>query len=334
MKKIHHYFGIALLLCLCLFVGHPSLVAQCANPADQPEVFAYAFQASCNGDGSINDDGTVQINGVNGGLSYSANPGGAFTGSGTRTSLASATYPVQLFTNLPNPATNQQYTIRVYRDDVGGSSTCFTEVVVTLEVQNCQVSCTCLDYIYLLEPFVDRVIKFRVNLDSTVTTIADPWISGSSLADLAHGAAVDQNGFVYVNRKRNPNGSGAELNKFDCDGNLVERDVVSNLDNNNLVIRGSTVYSNEEDGLNPPIILAHDLCDGSLIGSVSLPGAGSYQWHLTEGEDDMMYVIPSIGTNAYRFPFDNSLFTTPSTPISPYLTIPASFSTGGQNYNL
>ncbi len=99
-----------------------------------PVATASATQPSCI-DGVIPDDGTLQLNSVTNGAFYHYSIGGTFDDDGgaktyaNATSLAGATYPLELATGISNPSSAQDYTIRIYSME---GENCFTDIVVTM----------------------------------------------------------------------------------------------------------------------------------------------------------------------------------------------------------
>jgi hypothetical protein len=267
---------------LVLLLGTTSLQAQTT-------AVAYAIQASCESDGSINADGFIQLSAVTMGLSYSVNIGGAHDGTGPRTTLIGATYPLQILTGLANPPADQAYTIRVYPDDVGGSATPFTDVIVNLAVQDCTVGCDCVDQIYLNEPGFGTVYKFSVNpSNGDLTEIGSPWYGGSELS-APHGLGVDVNGFIYIGETL---GSTSDIRKFTCDGEIFdEADFAYREGGYNMGSYDGILYTNDAFVTPNPGITAYDPCNDEVLGTLSFCETGT-------GDDDDdwgLWIDPNTG---------------------------------------
>ena len=104
----------------------------------QPSATASSTAASCNPlTGTVNSDGRLSLSSFPAGAHYAYSPGTTYTGTVTTYTSASAIPASGLIvSNLPNPAADQIYTIRVLN-----ANDCFTDVSVTLAHT---VSCTCL----------------------------------------------------------------------------------------------------------------------------------------------------------------------------------------------
>jgi len=132
----------------------------CTNPT----VTALAVQPSCV-DSVPQSNGYLKISDISVGDAYHWSFGTTFDDNGgTNTytnaiNISSATFPIQFANGQPNPTIAQDYTIRVYN----GADDCFTDVVVTMNAQDCTVGCNCEEYIYLNETTNGgRVHKFKV----------------------------------------------------------------------------------------------------------------------------------------------------------------------------
>lgn len=106
----------------------------CSSPTGK----VTAVSATCTGT-TANSDAKIAVTAVTYGDKVAISTGSTYTGTATyatATSLVSAAYT---FTGLPNPATNQIYTVRIYN----GSNTCFRDYQVTLTSTDCTpTSCT------------------------------------------------------------------------------------------------------------------------------------------------------------------------------------------------
>ena len=159
----------------------------CVIPCTNPTASIFAIQPSCTND-MANSDGYLQLSAftdadrinwinesdyTNGDTDYAnATPIGAL--------------PFQFNTGLSNTNAGD-FTIRVFN----GASDCFTDVVVTLNEQTCDVGCECNEFIYLNDTGIDAVHKFRVEADNSLTEIGAPWLKDTILAP--HGLLTDNN---------------------------------------------------------------------------------------------------------------------------------------------
>jgi len=187
-----------------------------------PVVRAFAIQASCTTN-DPNDDAYLQLSEASGnryhyslGSSFDDNSGGDTYSNAT--SLASVTYPLLLETDIDNPSSSQDYTIRIY----GGSNSCYTDITITLMPQDCVTGCRCEEYIYLNDTKADAIHKFLIEPDGTLEEIlngTNTWLSSSTDASFIapHGLAMDLNGFLYVAETQN-----GDLRKLSCDGSVID----------------------------------------------------------------------------------------------------------------
>lgn len=266
------------------FLSFLVLLLGTINLQAQTTAVVYAIQASCESDGSINTDGFIQLSAVTMGLSYSINTGSAHDGTGARTTLTGATYPLQILTGLANPAADQDYTIRVYPDDVGGSATPFTDVIVNLAVQDCTVGCDCVDQLYLNEPGVGTVYKFSVDpSNGDLTEIGSPWYGGSELP-APHGLGIDLNGFIYIGESTN---ADTDIRKLTCDGEIFdEADFVYRHGGQfNIGSYDGILYTNDAiSGAPNGGITAYDPCEDEVLGTLTFCETGTgdfdFDWGL------------------------------------------------------
>ncbi|MEO0727185.1 MAG: SdrD B-like domain-containing protein [Bacteroidota bacterium] len=253
-----------------VMVTAATIDCNCTPPSD---VAAFAIQASCNEDGSINDDGYLQLSTVTGGLSYEVNVGSANDGTGTRTSLVGASFPLQIQTGIENPSGSQVYNIRIYAEDVGGAANCFVDVMVTMNEQDCTLGCDCTDFIYLNEPSTGEVLKFQASPNSIgLIPVAGangiPWYpgsSGGSQLQSPHGIAVDINGKLYIGQR----GTDSRIRTLNCLGEIdpVDGSEIRYTDDygQNFFISGSTLYYNSSGGPT-----ANNICSGQELGQACL----------------------------------------------------------------
>ncbi len=99
----------------------------------QPTVTPTVTQATCNG-GTANSDAKIVFVATNADR-YSIDLGG--TSSATYVTAKSLTGGSGSLLNIANPSVTAQYTIRVFN----GNDTCFKDVIVTINPQNCTVPC-------------------------------------------------------------------------------------------------------------------------------------------------------------------------------------------------
>jgi hypothetical protein len=303
---------LSLLLFLCFYANPETVRAQCA-PGATPAVSAFAIQPSCDSDGNVATDGYLQISATDG-LSYEVLDGGNSI-IVARTTLIGATFPLRVLTGLANPATDENYTIRVYDEDAGGASDCFEEEVVTLRVQDCAVGCDCKEYVYLNEPFevvngvaVSSVHKYLVGADGTLTELTtdagDPWINQSPELSSAHGLGTDLNGFLYISEDF----QSSDIRRLTCDGTIVDASEFSipHGGSSNMIATGNSLVIQETNSDGISVI---DVCnptqksiicfDGpQLLAANNSPG----DWGLTKDENDNFYVATGEDNGAvYRF---------------------------------
>ena len=82
--------------------------------------------ATCSGS-TANNNAQIIVNTFSGATKVDYSLGSTYTGAGFTTATIIGTTPYTVVNNLPNPTTNQPYTIRVFN-----SSTCYKDTVVTL----------------------------------------------------------------------------------------------------------------------------------------------------------------------------------------------------------
>ena len=295
-------------------ISYSGVVCSCINPT----VSALAAKSTCT-NGSANNDGYLQLSSVSNGNRYHWSIGSSFDDNGgtnnydNATDILGATYPVQFAAGQTNPATSQDYTIRVYncRGD------CYTDVVVTMRHQDCIEGCDCTEVVYVNDVEKNEVHKFSVNsATGAFTEIGKPWLSG---INDPHGAVVDLNGYMYIGEKNLGGPDNSRLIKLTCDGGRLDTLFAGNFNDNNVtnfVSNGNILYSaGRDDG----DIDAYNLCTETDFGTISLP-AGSSNWELFEGEDELMYTIDRNQNtlSIYNVPYDTTMYgqgNTISTPI-------------------
>ncbi len=213
-------------------------------------------------------------------------------------------------------------------------------------------SCKCSQYIYLNDPTNNTngyVHKFRVETNGLLTELPNgttgtiPWFPSGGGLPSPHGLGQDLNGNIYIGET-----TGGDVRKLTCDGTLVPETGTGGFriatGGYNFVSKDGILY------LNPPgrnRIVAYRLCDGVLLGFVSLrdlPNNTNYtagaleDWGFKIDKNGTMYV--SAGYNdydgtknylAYRFTPTLADFTA-NTIYAPLIT-QAAYSTVGISTN-
>jgi len=253
------------------------------NPTT-PTVTAFAIQSSCT-NGVVNSDGYLQLSAVTDGDKVNFSTGNTYTGPtdyNDASALTIGALPFQFNTGLSNPSGTQDYTIRVFN----GETACFTDVVVTLNEQNCTVGCDCEEHIYLNETSNGgKIHKFSVASDGTLTEITNSgnaWYPGSGISEIStpHGIAIDLNGNVYVGED-----SFADIRRLNCDGEIVPKSTFE-IDHSgfNFGSIGNYLYTNPRanSGRSDYTINEYDLCTGELNRTLCLDVANdvSTDWGL------------------------------------------------------
>ncbi len=246
--------------------------------ADVDAATVYVLAASCT-NGVPDNDGYLQISGVNSGTHYNYIMGSDYsTGDAdinNATAIDLAALPIQ-FGTLPNPTGSQDYTVRIFN----GTSDCFKDYTLTLQEQDCVSSCSCDDFIYLNDHINNEVHKFGIdeNDGTILTEVGSPWLAGSILSP--HGIASDLNGFLYISST-----STNDVFKLNCDGDVINADHIplGNAYFNSFSIK-NTLYATSTSGT----IVSYDLCTGTEIGSLCL-NDGNNVWGLWLGADGCMY---------------------------------------------
>lgn len=323
MKKITYTRGESLHLAMpqCLQLSLLCTLALLfATPleAQTIEATASAIQPSCEGDGTVNSDGYLQITSITNGTNVRANwsVGSTYTGDPDYASafdLGGATFPYVFSNamNITNPTGSQDYTIRVF-DEVGcGVGDCFTDIVVTMEEQNCTVGCDCNEYIYLAEPALGAVLKFEVTPDLLLTELTqanggtppfEHWYPGLGTSELPspHGIAFDLNGNLYIGSNFQV---GSDIRKFRCDGTIMPTDATTI--NHPYILTSmfsidNTLYTTRSGGP-----AAFDLCTGSSLGTTCLNdesgmplpfinNPGNHNWGLTFNEENQLVYVTGM----------------------------------------
>ncbi len=200
------------------------------------------------------------------------------------------------------------------------------EVAEAVVIFTCE-QCICTDFIYLNEPNEDRILKFKVESDGSLSG-GGTWYSGIVRP---HGIGMDNNGFVYVAEQFTGAGSANNnLHKLACDGTLIETGILQGTIGtvHNVVIDGRDLYTNVFSGGGVQLF---DVCTEQFIGQVDYlgPTANSDRvWGLSLGEDGCLYSggYYTGGVEVFKTPLDATLFTNPATTtISPTTPLVAPF---------
>ena len=278
-----------------------------------PTAHIFAIQNSCTN--GIVDPNTayLQISEVTDGDAYHYSTGSIFNDNGgantysNAINISSATFPLQIVTGLANPTGNQDYTIRLYN----GTNQCFTDVVVTLNTQDCALGCNCTDYLYLNDTGLNYVEKWKVNpTNKTISEVGDsqngmPWLNAAGIVSLPHGIAADENGYLYIGQLDGDN----YIRKFNCNGEEIDADVSTAVFDN--VIDGLFGYNHFlHDGIlyvpgstNPGLdsydgsmfpngrLIAYDVCSGTQLGCLW----DAYSWGFAHNSTDNQW-YGTVGT--------------------------------------
>ncbi len=177
---------------------------------------------------------------------------------------------------------------------------------ISVEEYTHNLQCNCTEYIYVNEYTVDATLKFRVNGDGSLTQVGSPWAENITIQP--HGVAGDLNGYLYVGNITGPPAT-AGIDKYDCDGNLVEEDILGPAPGNgtggsagystNFYIFGNTFYTNNwfgtgydgTDAIQDAMVFAYDLCTGSLIGEYDICGNVNNSWDFIILEENNQIII-------------------------------------------
>lgn len=161
------------------------------------------------------------------------------------------------------------------------------------------LSCLCHNYIYLNEPNGNKVLKFRVERDSSLTLVGDPFAAGIGSP---HGIGIDGNGFIYIG-----SATTRRIHKYSCDGTFIEIVPGISVLQTNTVVKGNYLYTTVN---NSGFVQCFDLCTYERVGYLDFDRIGA-SWGLAEGEDGNLYVAGGQGGQpivVYQFPADPSIF--------------------------
>ena len=302
----------------------------------KPAAKIFALSPSCT-NGVPNDDGYLQISEVTSGERVNWSIGSTYTGDpdyANAIDLSGVSFPYILATDLANPSSSQEYTIRVFSNEGCNMGNCFTDYTVTLQGQvDCSVGCVCNDYLYLAEPADGAMHKFLLDGTFPLPEIGSPWYGGSELPN-PHGVATDINGFLYVGETNDISvDDGTNIRKLSCDGEIFsETNFAIDDAGNNFQSIGNTLYVTG-GGANG--IRAYDLCTGNLIGNTACSLLGSWELNYNKATDT--FIWGNQDTGIYRFSLqelEDAIATGGcfGAPLIPPTTYTDTFYTVGDNF--
>ena len=278
-----------------------------------PVATVFVFQASCTNN-IPNNDGYFQVSSLENGDRVNWVTGSDYSGGDVDyvNAMTIGTLPFQFAPGLPNPIVSQDYTIRIFN----GASNCFTDIVVTMNTQDCIIGCVCEENLYLNDTGFGEVHKFSINpADGVITEIGSPWMSGFSNP---HGLGSDLNGNLYIG---DDNTGG--IYKVNCHGGTVANNGVLWNDGieNGLTNIGSIdnyiITNAHPNGGNGKDIYVLDACSGNFLGSICLNNAGtggwSADWGLQVFQDGTILVTDGQGWGPdsekaiWKFTFDPTM---------------------------
>lgn len=201
-------------------------------------------------------------------------------------------------------------------------SATFLIILMALSSWSIAQDCDCEKFIYLNEPNEDVTIKFSINADGSLTEVLNPTTGGhfqDGTTLFPHGGTIDHNGYVYIgNFPHGGTTSVGGVDKYDCDGNLVEADAVPPASGNgtdgvsgfatNIYVIGNILYMNAwvHSGYSDGRVFAYDLCSGDIIGYYDLC-ADNLFWGFHIDPDLNMIFIMKGGTGIYYGDLDTYL---------------------------
>jgi hypothetical protein len=180
-------------------------------------------------------------------------------------------------------------------------------------------TCKTYNYIYLndTQDYINGFVhKFRINDDGSFTEIPNgisgttPWFPSGAGLPSPHGIGQDLNGNVYIGQS----GEAGPIAKLTCDGKMINASFVNDAGYNFASKDGILYIPSSSDNT----IKAYTLCDGSLLGYITLNGVPAnptangdfvYDWGFSLGPDGNFYVSSTFGpynvltsvSNIYRF---------------------------------
>jgi len=330
--------GSALLASEPIKVGIESLPS--LEVCDIPLVAAYAIQASCT-DGVPNNNGYLQLSTITDGDRFNWSVGSTYTGDADYANATDTTgFPIIIVDTLSNPSGSRDYTIRVFN----GASNCFTDVVVTMNEQDCTIGCDCKEFLYMNDPSSGTVHKFEIHADGSTTEInpTGPWYPNGGVSGLPspHGLGSDLNGNLYIGEGIGINmGDEGDLRRLDCDGNLypVSNFIIENVYPRNVFSIGNYLFSNKRPSgssgaTSSDYMLVYDLCTETLVDSICFDnptstadaslGWGFYIY------DDIVYAV----TDQHElYAFDPFNYLETSTCVTPFAENVNTYSDAGNN---
>ena len=268
-----------------------------------PKATAFAIQPSCTNN-VLNSDGYLQISGYSNADRYNFSIGSTYTGNSDYANASTiGALPFKFSLGLSNPSGTQDYTIRLFNAE----SACFTDFVVTMNEQTCQLSCDCEENLYLNDESLNEVHKFRIANNGDVTEIGNPWLAADSIID-PHGLAIDLNGQIYIGAvdSFDTNIEGP-LYKLDCDGNILDTNFLAP------VTEFSFNYGSHNGVLYLPnnktyAVDAYSLCDASYLGSMKIAnGNATHTWGFYMDEENW-YVPDRTSGTVYSGSLDLTLY--------------------------
>ncbi len=283
------------------------------NTGDCP-LIVNAVDNSCI-NGVVGNDGSLVINStVNTEDRVNYSTGSTYTGDiDYNNAFVIGTLPHIVVNSLANPATSEDYTIRIFN----GSSANFTDVTVTLTNVDCSTICDCNEFVYLNETTNNGAVhKFEVEPDGTLNEVAGskgiPWYASANEANVdfltnPHGLGRDLNGNFYIG-----NNFISPIRKLDCLGNIEPTTSFEVMDGGfNIGTVSNTIYINSynNDG-----IQAYDACTEANQGYVLLElvdgtSAMTDDWGFYVDDKATFYA-----TSGFSACGDNSLFVFNPTP--------------------
>lgn len=283
-------------------------LASCILPSG---ITVFALQATCTNN-IPNSDAYLRLAEFSNADRINYSLGSTYSGDANYANATTiGTLPFVFANNLTNPSGTRNYTVRLFN----GSSGCYTDVVVTLEEQTCNASCSCTDYLYVNDPAFDYIHKFVINSNGSIgAEIGSPWLPTGNITN-AHGVVGDVNGNLYIAQI---DVTPTQLFQVACDGTVLSNNVIPNWNRTlNLATIGNTIYSIGRSTTvgTPYNIYSHDICTGVLNGSIQVPNTGTPSWGLTKGLDGQLYFSSSFNAGStfnheiYRVEADLSSYT-------------------------
>ena len=313
--------GKAQFLILVFTLGFNLTSFSSNSSCNAPTGVVFAMQATCTDD-VPNDNAYLQLSEVNNGDKVNWVEGSTYADGETNysdgTSIGSL--PFKFALDLANPSGAQDYTIRIFN----GSSTCYTDIVITLKEQDCLVECDCKEHLYLNDTGFGEVHKFSINPnDGTIAEVGSPWMSGLTNP---HGLGSDLNGNLYIGDH-----NIGPIYKINSQGGTVANDATlwfTNVENGltNIGSIDNYIFMNgHPNGGDGKKIYVLDACSGEILGTICLNNAGSGSWSSDWGlqvfQDGTILITDGQGWGPdsdyaiWHFKFDPAMINNPSTCI-------------------